>query len=135
MNSEKFTLSFEERKKVKPLQLWRCERLQKQSSTLVSLHCLGPRKGKRRVVTSASASPSFVASRSGMIMSTFVFALIERSTHMTQVDPRFVVTCLIFWEEPQLFAINLEPETLQFSSSFEQTWRCSTDHICPGETS
>ena len=43
----------------------------KQNSTHVPLHCLVALKAKRRVVTSASASPSFVASVSGMIMSTF----------------------------------------------------------------
>ena len=60
------------------------------------------------MVTSVSASLSFHASRSAMVISTISLALNKRSTHMAQVDHRFVVTCLICVGNLQIFTTNLE---------------------------
>ena len=55
-----------------------------------------------------SASPSSDATLSGMIIPTVTVALYKWSAHMAQVNQRFVMTCLIFWGEPQIFSIDFE---------------------------
>ena len=60
------------------------------------------------MVTSVSASPACHSTLSRMIIPVVSVALNKRSAHMAQVDPRCVVTCVVFWGEPQIFTIDFE---------------------------
>ena len=92
-------------------------------STHAPSQCSVAWKEKMWMVTSVSASPSFDASSSEMIITTFSVALRKRSTHMPQVDPRFVVTCFIFWWASQVFTMVIEHTMLAKDPFWMGVWR------------
>ena len=69
------------------------------------------------------ASRSFDACRTGLIISTSTFTLHKWCTHMAQVNPRFVVTCVAHWKELQLLAINLKRAVFACKTFLVGDWK------------
>ena len=67
--------------------------------------------------------PPFDATLSGMIIPTVSVALHKRSTRIPQVNPRFLVACVTFLGELQIFTIDFESTVLTYEQFRMGVWR------------